>query len=60
MKTISNCTKRKKISFVFEMNESIKDTFIVNPFTHMLYSLQIIEINDEVKYNLFLKLIDNI
>ena len=42
------------------MNEDIKDTFIHNPYIHMLFNLKIFFINSVEKYETLLEMLDNI
>ena len=42
------------------MNEDIKDTFIHNPYIHMLHKLGIFNINSAEKYETLLEMLDNI
>ena len=60
MMIISRNVKRKKVNFEFEMDEDTKDTFIKNPYIHMLYELNILFINSVEKYEILLEMLDNI
>ena len=42
------------------MNEDTKDTFIYNPYIHMLYKLSTFVINSAEKYETLLEMLDNI